>query len=579
MNAIQEAVNEYTKQGFSVIPCGPDKRPLVAWAEYQARKPTKSELRDWFGGDRPPSIGVVCGEVSGGLVVVDLDDLDVAQAIACDLDLQGKTTLVETPSGGCHVWLRAEGHCRPLKAADGAAIGDLKASGGYVIAPPSPGYRFISQAAPLAVPDAWAWASETLKGVGVDLAARQNGDRPAEPLPGRIPVGQRNASLASLAGSMRRRGASEAAIFAALLVQNGECEEPLPQDELSQIARSVGRYTPADLPVAPMREPHLGQESALHPVTLGELKERTAAQLLEGEGETLKVDFLPLLGQDGFVVRGWSHILASYPKTGKTELLADAVGKWTGEGLRVLYFTEEPETVWRLRLQARPPAKPENLTLVFALLAGVEAVEARIAAGDEDVVIVDTTRNVLGLEDEKDNSAIARTCGPLIAKCRLGDKTLIFAHHHIKAGGEYGRGIAGGHAFLGIVDVALEINREKMIPNRRRLEGQARIVTVPALLYEMTEDGTFTALGAPEDVSAEEVQDRVGNVLTDEWQLTGAIRKALDDPEKPTPSSDSVLRALDALARRGEAERKPPISEPGKRGTRYLWRVKSKVPL
>ena len=144
MNATQEAVNDYTSMGYSVIPVGPDKRPLVTWAEYQERRPTKDELRAWFGGDEPPSVGIVCGTVSGGLAVVDLDDLDVAQATACDLELQTATTLIETPSGGCHCWLQETGttsHCCPLKDASGNAIGDLKGEGGYVVAPPSPGLR------------------------------------------------------------------------------------------------------------------------------------------------------------------------------------------------------------------------------------------------------------------------------------------------------------------------------------------------------------------------------------------------------------------------------------------------------
>ena len=122
---------------------------------------------------------------------------------------------------------------------------------------------------------------------------------------------------------------------------------------------------------------------------------------------------------------------------------------------------------------------------------------------------------------------------------------------------------------MGIVDVALEVLREQT-PNRRRLEGQARIVNIPALLYEMAEDGTFTALGAPEDVSAEEVQGRVRDVLTSEWQATGDIRKALGDPE---PAARSVLNALGMLAGRGEAERKPPMAEGGKPGRTYKWRT------
>jgi len=351
----------------------------------------------------------------------------------------------------------------------------------------------------------------------------------------------------------------QAVLDAAQCWNTAHCGPPLPEAEVGRMVRDFWRK----------EEAKRAKEGVQDSTPESPLKELTAAQLLASGGESAAVEFLPLLGKEGFIIQGWSHILASYPKTGKTELLADAVAKWTALGLRVLYFTEEPEAVWRLRLQVRPPAVPENFTLVFALLAGVEAVEARIRAGTEQAVIVDTTRNVLGMEDEKDNSAIARAIGPLISACRPGDKTLVLAHHHVKAGGEHGRGIAGGHAFLGIVDVALEIVREQK-PNRRRLEGQGRIVTIPALLYEMAENGTLTALGSPSDVSADEVRERVWEALTADWQPTAKIREALGEPQ---PAVNSVLYALRELAERGDAERDPPMSEGGKAGKAYKWRA------
>jgi hypothetical protein len=63
-----------------------------------------------------------------------------------------------------------------------------------------------------------------------------------------IPAGARNSTLASLAGTMRRRGFGEAAIRAALLAENAErCEPPLGDDEVAEIARKIARYAPADV--------------------------------------------------------------------------------------------------------------------------------------------------------------------------------------------------------------------------------------------------------------------------------------------------------------------------------------------
>jgi putative DNA primase/helicase len=59
----------------------------------------------------------------------------------------------------------------------------------------------------------------------------------------------RNSTLASLAGSMRRRGMSAAAIEAALQVTNDErCAPPLEAREVRGIAVSIARYAPADVP-------------------------------------------------------------------------------------------------------------------------------------------------------------------------------------------------------------------------------------------------------------------------------------------------------------------------------------------
>lgn len=63
-----------------------------------------------------------------------------------------------------------------------------------------------------------------------------------------IADGARNATLTSLAGAARRRGASATAIEALLLQTNRErCQPPLPDREVAAIARSVANYDPSEL--------------------------------------------------------------------------------------------------------------------------------------------------------------------------------------------------------------------------------------------------------------------------------------------------------------------------------------------
>lgn len=61
----------------------------------------------------------------------------------------------------------------------------------------------------------------------------------------RIPQGGRDATLASLAGSLRSRGLTETEIRAALLTINDErCDPPLDHRDVRRIARSISKYAP-----------------------------------------------------------------------------------------------------------------------------------------------------------------------------------------------------------------------------------------------------------------------------------------------------------------------------------------------
>jgi hypothetical protein len=278
--------------------------------------------------------------------------------------------------------------------------------------------------------------------------------------------------------------------------------------------------------------------------------------------------FLPLLGQEGFFVKGWSHIVAAYPKSGKTELLVRALSAWRDES--ILYMTEEPRGVWEARLELKrlPETYALNhITICYGLGMTPDQILNRITGGNETVVVIDTIRNLLGLHDESNNSEVARAMIPYIAATREKGKTPVFVHHDKKSGGEDGRGITGGHAFLGVVNIAIELLREK--GNRRRLRGWGHVIEVPELLYEKQPDGMFKALGSPEAVTLEEVKERVGRALDDNWQKTAEIDETLGDPK---PSRDNLVKALEALAREGQAERDPHLSLGKRQGATYQWR-------
>jgi hypothetical protein len=210
---------EYHQRGWSPIPIKKHSKQtsLVELEPYLYRAATKEELNSWAW----PGVGIVTGPVSGVLLL----DVDGPEGEA-ELQKHGHpaTPMARTPGGGLHLYFKhPEQHVRTgIRVAPGL---DVKASGGYVVAPPSVGpngraYEWIisPEEAELADPPEWL----------MSLLERERPKGPARPVGERIPPGKRNDALTSLAGTMRRRGMGEAEILAALEVTNAQrCEPPL----------------------------------------------------------------------------------------------------------------------------------------------------------------------------------------------------------------------------------------------------------------------------------------------------------------------------------------------------------------
>ena len=75
-----EAARKYVSQVYSVVPIKKgEKRPSISWDEYQSRLPSDSELCSWFE-NSDNQIGIVTGNVSGGLFILDFDGDDWEKA-------------------------------------------------------------------------------------------------------------------------------------------------------------------------------------------------------------------------------------------------------------------------------------------------------------------------------------------------------------------------------------------------------------------------------------------------------------------------------------------------------------------
>lgn len=117
--------------GGPEITCG--KRPTIRWQTYTRRLPSPAEVQAWFADESRTAYGVVCGSVSG-LVVLDLDDPALVQRFARAFPRLLDTLIVSSGQRGTpHIYWHVDYPVR-TRAFPG---GDLKAEGGYVVGPGS----------------------------------------------------------------------------------------------------------------------------------------------------------------------------------------------------------------------------------------------------------------------------------------------------------------------------------------------------------------------------------------------------------------------------------------------------------
>jgi hypothetical protein len=536
------------------------KHPMTTHGHLEATTDIPT-IRRWWAAHPGANLGIRTGRESG-IVVLDVDPAaggdDSVHALEAQSGSLPHTIRALTGGGGHHQFFAHPGFDVPTKARLAGWAGlDIRGDGGYVVGPPSrhkSGGRYVWDLG--AHPDEVAAAPLPDWLVSMFVAPKPR--TTASTVGSRIREGERDDTLASLAGTMRRRGMSQGAITAALLVENIErCDPPLADGQVRKVASSISRYEP-DEPSADSSE-------------LQRPREYSGNDLLSSESATALIESLPVLGLSSYVVKGWSHLVAGYPRCGKTELLVRLVREWLDRGLNVLFITEEPQAMWRARL-SKAPGDWSALRVYFGLGRAPRELRRRAFDGAEDVVVLDAARNLLQFSDENDNSEVARVVNPWIVDARRSGKTFICAHHNRKGSGEHGEGIAGGHALLGAFDVGLEMTfTNGAQPKRRTLRAYSRVVSPPTFVYEMRADGSFAVLGAPDQIALQGVKDRVIAVLTSEWETTSGIHEALGDPK---PAKEQVRLALLALAEETKVDRDPPPGAQDTRGRAHRWRLR-----
>lgn len=272
-NALLAAALVYAARGWRVFPvhtirgsgdaarcsCGkrtcdrPGKHPRTEHGLLDASTDT-NQLAQWWSDSPDSNVGVVTG---GGLIVIDIDPKRADDGLSAFESSLPQTPTAITGSGGRHYFFRVSDGVEIRNSVNKLAPGvDVRGDGGYVVVAPS---THVSGGT-------YEWdAGAHIEDTADDSELAELPDFILRTLSAKAPRlaspsddadkfvhGGRNDALTSLAGSMRKRGMSEAGILAALLAENdARCVPPLDPKEVQRIAKSVARYAPAPTPRAP----------------------------------------------------------------------------------------------------------------------------------------------------------------------------------------------------------------------------------------------------------------------------------------------------------------------------------------
>lgn len=240
MEFVEHAL-QYAEKGFSVFALPVNgKVPRKDTNGFKDATRSQELIEEWWSENAHYNIGIKCGNFKGRcLVVIDIDKHgnDGYKGLSELEDLLGElpdTVTALTPTGGRHFYFlsaKALKNSAKFQGKDGV---DVRAEGGYVVAPPSihpdtkTPYRWENGKSPFEIPFAMlpnSWERAMEKNVSKDEK------RTIEDV--KFTKGNRVDSLVSLIGSLVRKGLNELEIRAAVDVANSmRCLPPLSPSEM-----------------------------------------------------------------------------------------------------------------------------------------------------------------------------------------------------------------------------------------------------------------------------------------------------------------------------------------------------------
>jgi hypothetical protein len=258
-NPFLTAALDYASLGWPVFPCWPKTKKPITEHGFKDATTDRAQIIRWWTQYPDANVAARTGILFD---VLDVDNKhgqhgdETFAALEAKYGQLPETVCQQTGFNGSQFFFQHDPRLSSRSFGDGI---EIKGTGGYVCLPPSihpdtnRTYVWLighEPATPFAVIPEWV-VTEFLS---FKAQARQEETATGG---GKIPLHQRNNTLTSLAGTMRRRGMQANEILAALWeINNSRCTPPLDRDEVERIAKSVCHYAPEE-PAIDEKDPAL----------------------------------------------------------------------------------------------------------------------------------------------------------------------------------------------------------------------------------------------------------------------------------------------------------------------------------
>lgn len=261
---LAEAAHDYVERGLAIIPLGVGKKEPVTKSGLNDWTDNPGQIDVWWGqgehagkrGNPSYNIGMACGQVSGGIIAIDLDcHSDEANGLHFLRDWEvehGKlpeTWTQITGSGGKQLFYRAGQDIR--NSANGEIGVDVRGNGGYVVLPPSlhpcgDCYEWSISPDDMDVADADDKVYDFIRAVSKTKKRGDGWNAEKTGIPSEIKE-NRNETLFSLGRSFLSRGSGHDEVATLIRSLNTTiCSPPLPADEVEKLIGSINSKEPGN---------------------------------------------------------------------------------------------------------------------------------------------------------------------------------------------------------------------------------------------------------------------------------------------------------------------------------------------